>query len=82
MGSPNGATAAAYIYSLIESAKMNNLNPQGYLKYILEHKIDELDTELIQKLMPWNPDLKNVIDKDFTLPPAEIDTTDQKNNKK
>ncbi|CAO5674012.1 MAG: hypothetical protein CNLJKLNK_01424 [Holosporales bacterium] len=78
MGSPNGATAAAYIYSLIESAKMNNLNPQGYLKYILEHKIDELDTELIQKLMPWNPDLKNVIDKDFTLPPAEIDTTDQK----
>ncbi|CAO4835734.1 MAG: hypothetical protein FADNKDHG_01590 [Holosporales bacterium] len=82
MGSPNGATAAANIYSLIESAKMNNLNPQGYLKYILEHKIDEGDAALIQKLMPWNPDLKNLIDKDFPPPSTENDTTDQKNNKK
>ncbi|CAO4846024.1 MAG: hypothetical protein FADNKDHG_01423 [Holosporales bacterium] len=64
MGSPNGATAAANIYSL------------------LEHKIDEGDAALIQKLMPWNPDLKNLIDKDFPPPSTENNTTDQKNNKK
>ncbi|CAO4836616.1 MAG: hypothetical protein FADNKDHG_01619 [Holosporales bacterium] len=68
--------------SLIEFAKMNNLNPQSYLKYILEHKIDENDADLIQKLMPWNPDLKNLIDKDFPSLSTENDTTDQKNNKK
>ena len=82
MGSPNGATAAANIYSLIESAKMNGLNPEKYLKYILEHKIDENNEALIQKLMPWNPDLKNLIGKDFSPPPAENDTIDQKKQKK
>ena len=61
---------------------MNGLNPEGYLKFILEHKIDENNEALIQKLMPWNPDLKNLIDKDFPPPPAENDAIDQKKQKK
>lgn len=54
LGSPKGARAAANIYSLIETAKLNDVNPEGYLKFILEHKIDEADADLIESLMPWN----------------------------
>lgn len=75
MGSPKGAKAAANIYSLIESAKLNGLNPEGYLKFILEHKIDEFDTELIQKLMPLNPDIKLLLDPDY--PPIKDKADDE-----
>ncbi|PJA03328.1 MAG: hypothetical protein COX72_05780, partial [Gammaproteobacteria bacterium CG_4_10_14_0_2_um_filter_38_22] len=30
MGSPDGAKAGAILYSLIETAKLNNVNPEGY----------------------------------------------------
>lgn len=35
-GSPTGANASALLFSLIETAKANNLNPYGYLKWIFE----------------------------------------------
>ena len=35
MGSPDGAKAGAILYSLIETAKLNNVNPEGYLKFLL-----------------------------------------------
>lgn len=54
MGSPDGAKAAAVLYSLIESAKLNGLNPERYLTHVLSHKIDEGDLDLIERLMPWN----------------------------
>jgi transposase len=53
MGSPEGAKAAAILYSLIETAKLNDVNPEGYLKAVLEHKIDENNQSLIESLMPW-----------------------------
>ena len=57
MGSPDGARAGATLLSLIESAKLNGLNPEGYLKHVLSHKIDETDQPLIENLMPWNVQL-------------------------
>lgn len=36
MGNYKGAKAAANLFSLIESAKANNLNPFVYLKHIFE----------------------------------------------
>ena len=33
-GSPKGAAASVAVYSIIESAKANGLNPYKYLKYI------------------------------------------------
>jgi transposase len=54
MGSPDGAKAAANLYSLIETAKLNDVNPEGYLKYVLEHTLDAHDPALMEKLMPWN----------------------------
>jgi transposase len=54
MGSPEGAKAAAGLYSLIETAKLNDVNPEAYLKFLLEHKIDPKNEDLLKKLMPWN----------------------------
>ena len=33
---PNGADASCTIYSLVETAKANGLNPFSYLKFLLE----------------------------------------------
>ena len=53
MGSVGGGNAAAVAYTLIETAKMNNVNPEAWLSWVLErlpdHKINRID-----ELMPWN----------------------------
>jgi hypothetical protein len=59
MGSPDGANAAANLYSLIETAKLNDVNPEGYLKFVLENTIDANDTHQLEALMPWNITLEN-----------------------
>jgi len=41
-GSPKGARASSLFFSLIETAKANDLNPYGYLKWIFE-KVMEMD---------------------------------------
>ena len=43
-GTPNGASASAALYSLIETAKANGLEPYWYLRYLLE-KLPEAMTE-------------------------------------
>jgi transposase len=52
MGSQGGGKAAAIAYTLIESAKLNGVDPHAWLTYVLgriaDHKITKLD-----KLMPW-----------------------------
>ena len=59
MGSPDGAKAAAALYSIIETAKLNDVNPEGYLKFLMEHTLDVNDTELLETLMPWNANIEN-----------------------
>jgi hypothetical protein len=52
-----GAHASATMYSLIETAKANRIEPRGYLLYILE-RIGAADTvEKLEALLPWNVDL-------------------------
>jgi len=52
-GSEAGAETLARAMTIIESAKMNNLDPQAYLtdlfRRIHDHKINRID-----ELMPWN----------------------------
>ena len=49
-----GAHASATCYSLIETAKANNLEPYAYLLHLLNH-IGAADTlEKIEALLPWN----------------------------
>jgi len=47
---PSGAHASATIYSLIETAKANNLDPYKYLKYIFK-KIPSVTTEFEKELL-------------------------------
>jgi transposase len=50
---PQGAHASATCYSLIETAKANQLEPYGYIKYLLDH-IGAADTlEKLEALLPW-----------------------------
>lgn len=52
-----GAHASAAMYSLIETARANGLEPRTYLLHILE-RIGTADTlEALEDLLPWNVDL-------------------------
>ena len=51
---PKGAHASAACYSLVETAKANQLEPYAYLNYLLDH-IGLADTlEKLEALLPWN----------------------------
>lgn len=51
---PSGAYASATMYSLIETAKANNLEPYRYME-LLFRKIPTAETkEDLEKLLPWN----------------------------
>lgn len=52
-GSDAGGERAAAIYSLIGSAKLNGINPEAYLAYVIEH-ISEHQAKRIAELLPWN----------------------------
>ena len=54
--SPKGARASAICYSIIETAKANNLKPFQYLTYLFEKlpNIDVTDEESLDQLMPWS----------------------------
>jgi transposase len=50
-----GAKASAMLYSIIETAKANGLEPYAYLK-LLFTKLPSCETvEDVEKLLPWNP---------------------------
>jgi hypothetical protein len=53
---PRGAKASAIIYSIIETAKQNALNPYSYLTYLFEilPNIDTSVPSAIHALLPWN----------------------------
>lgn len=54
--SPHGARASAIIYSIVETAKMNGLNPFYYLKYLFEELPNTKLTnpEALDYLLPWS----------------------------
>jgi len=51
-GSPEGAHASALLYSLIESAKINNLNPEKYIYFLLEKIIHVKEQDELLDLLP------------------------------
>lgn len=54
---PRGARASATVYSLIETAKANGLEPYAYLREVLTH-IAAADTlEKLEALLPWHIEL-------------------------
>jgi transposase len=51
---PKGAAASAMIYSLIETAKENGLNPHEYLMRLFHTAPNLQDGDSIDALLPWN----------------------------
>jgi transposase len=53
VGSERGGKSAAIIYTMIETAKLNSVDPQAWLTDTLsrfaDHKINRID-----ELLPWN----------------------------
>lgn len=52
-GSDGGGESAAAMYSLIGSAKLNGIDPEGYLRNVLS-RIAEHPINQINQLLPWN----------------------------
>jgi transposase len=59
---PKGAASSAVIYSIVETAKENGLNPFEYLKFLFEKlpNTDISDIEFIDEVMPWSKALPAV----------------------
>ena len=56
----HGAEASAMIYSLVETAKANNLKIYEYLKYLLEkipEHMEDTNLEFTDDLLPWSESL-------------------------
>lgn len=52
-GSDAGGERAATIYSLIGTAKLNDIDPEAYLRYVFE-RIADHPINRIDELLPWN----------------------------
>jgi hypothetical protein len=56
---PKGAHASAALYSLVETAKANGLEPAKYLNYIFENIPMVSHEKDLEKLLPWNVQLES-----------------------
>ena len=52
-GSDAGGETAASIYTITETAKLNGINPQVYLKYVLS-QLQDHNAKKVAELLPWN----------------------------
>lgn len=62
----NGAKTSAIIYSIVETAKANNLKPFDYVQYLLEEipkHMDDRDCCFLEELLPWSEKLPKEIRK-------------------
>ena len=56
----NGAKSSAIIYSIVETAKANNLKPFDYVQHLLEEMpkhMDDRDCSFLENLLPWSEKL-------------------------
>jgi transposase len=52
-GSDSGGERAAAIYSLTESAKLNGIDPEAYLRDVLA-RIADYPVNRVEELLPWH----------------------------
>ena len=58
-----GAEDSAIIYSIVETAKANGLNPRDYLKKLFDEipkHMDDKDTSFLAGLLPWADEIQTV----------------------
>jgi hypothetical protein len=52
---PDGANASMKIFSMIETAKANGVDPLKYLNFLLEHRPStEMTDDELEFLAPWS----------------------------
>ena len=53
--STDGADAGMAVYTLLETARANGLNPLKYLEFLLDARLnDNMTDEELKKLTPWS----------------------------
>lgn len=62
----DGANASMTVFSIVETAKANGLDPQMYLQYLLDKRpsAEMSDTEL-EKFLPWSSEAKSACSKNI-----------------
>lgn len=69
-GNPKGAEASAAVYSIVETAKANKINPYEYLRYIFKYmpgtRFNE-DPEILESFLPWSKDVQDFCNKSGTI---------------
>ena len=57
----DGANASAVVYTMVEMAKVHELNIYGYLKFLLEHRPGkDMTDEQLAELAPWSEKLQSI----------------------
>ncbi|HGF5767165.1 TPA: transposase, partial [Escherichia coli] len=57
-GSDSGGEHAAVLYSLIGTCRLNNVDPEKWLRYVIEH-IQDWPANRVRDLLPWKVDLSS-----------------------
>ncbi|WP_235838417.1 transposase domain-containing protein, partial [Escherichia coli] len=57
-GSDSGGEHAAVLYSLIGTCRLNNVEPEKWLRYVIEH-IQDWPANRVRDLLPWKVDLSS-----------------------
>jgi len=52
-GSERGGERAAFMYTLIVSCKMNNIDPQAWMADVLA-RLPDITVSRVPELLPWN----------------------------
>jgi len=63
---PSGANCSAVLYSIVESAKENQLVPFQYIKHVLERlpNINTSDPTELDTLLPWATEIPQACRKE------------------
>ena len=60
----DGANASMAVFSMVETAKANGLDPQKYLQYLLDKRPgSEMTDEELEQFLPWSPEVKAACSK-------------------
>ena len=55
-GSDSGGEHAVVLYSLIGTCRLNNVEPEKWLRYVIEH-LQDWPANRVRDLLPWKVDL-------------------------
>jgi IS66 C-terminal element len=68
--SDEGGRRAAHIYTIVESARLNGLNPQAYFADVIDRMAKGWPRSRLVDLLPWNWSATRAIEATATGPPA------------